>query len=368
MSAIEAAQLLHAWAQHEGLMPGDVAPLAAWDVARAGEIEPMHDAGKTALRSRQVLTVGYSEDDRSVVVFTRRPIPQSRRFRALLPQRVCGYKVVFRQGVQTTIGGAEPAIPFGGPAFVIRTTLSGQHLTCGSSISVGNNRDAGTLGCLVRATNGDLMGLSNNHVTGACNYASAGLPIVAPGIFDVVANGLNPFTLGFHTSSLPMVPGTVDNVNAQENHDAAIFRIENPQLVSSFQGSAYDTPSSAIDPVGGMAVEKIGRTTGHTHGQIVCQVLGAMPISYNAPLYNFAGQVYFDPIFVVVGQGDSFSDHGDSGSLVTTVDASGVRCAVGLIVGGMMDGSAPGGKVSLMLPIRSALTALNLTLVSGHNL
>lgn len=368
MSASQAADLFNAWANHEGMKPGDAIPSSTWNPALVGEIQPVEEAGKTALRSRQVLTVGFSEADQAIVVFTRRPIPMSKKVRTSLPQIVSGYKILYRQGIQTPIGGTEPAIPFGGPAYVVRTTNTGQHLTCGSSISVGNNREAGTLGCLVRDAGGDLLGLSNNHVSGGCNYAATGLPIVAPGIFDVVANGLNPFTLGFHVASLPMVPGAVDNVNAQANHDAAIFRIANPVLVSSHQGNAYDTPSTAIPPVAGMTVEKVGRTTGHTTGQVICQALGALPIGYSAALYNFTGQVYFQPVFMVVGQGDTFSDSGDSGSLVTTVDANGVRHAIGLVVGGMVDGSAPGGKVSLVLPIQPVLAALNLSLVSGHNI
>lgn len=71
--------------------------------------------------------------------------------------------------------------------------------------------------------------------------------------------------------------------------------------------------------------------------------------------------------FVVHGIGDRFSDGGDSGSLVVHQDDVGVRHAVGIVVGGAADSSAPGGKISLIMPITPILEELGLTLVSNHN-
>ena len=97
------------------------------------------------------------------------------------------------------------------------------------------------------------------------------------------------------------------------------------------------------------------------------EVVGATPISYVAGQYGFSGAVYFEPLWVVHGVGDVFSDGGDSGSLVTHVDAAGVRHAVGLIVAGCADNSAPGSKRSIILPLRSILNRLNVELVANHN-
>jgi len=77
--------------------------------------------------------------------------------------------------------------------------------------------------------------------------------------------------------------------------------------------------------------------------------------------------VSFDPVFAVTGVGGAFSDSGDSGSLVTTL-IGGNRSAVGIVLAGMTDGSAPGGKVSIVTPIQPILRALGVILVSGHNL
>jgi hypothetical protein len=176
-----------------------------------------------------------------------------------------------------------------------------------------------------------------------------------------------PFTIGFHARALPLVAGSVSNVDAKANLDAAIFKIANEAHVSSFQGSSYDTPSASVAIVPGMDVEKVGRSTGHKLGKVMGQQYGSTGIAYSMPLHQFSGVVSFDPLYAVIGQGDIFSDSGDSGSLVTHVDQNGVRHAVGMVVAGKADTNAPGGKTSLILPLQPVLLALGVTLVSGHN-
>jgi hypothetical protein len=94
---------------------------------------------------------------------------------------------------------------------------------------------------------------------------------------------------------------------------------------------------------------------------------GAFPVNYTAALYGFNGSVLFEPVFCIVGNGSIFSDSGDSGSLITSVDANGNRIAVGLVFAGMSDVNAPGGKLTLALPLEPVLNQLGVTLVSGHN-
>jgi hypothetical protein len=223
------------------------------------------------------------------------------------------------------------------------------------------------MGCLVRDGTGVLYGLSNNHITGGCNFAGVGLPILAPGVVDVAPNNVAPFTIGFHARSLTFISGSADNVDPTANLDGAIFRIGNEAHVSSFQGAAYDTPALVGDIAANMTVEKVGRTTGHTTGRVNSQIHGAHPIMFTAPLYNFSSIVSFEPVFAIVGQTDLFSDNGDSGSLVTSVNSTGQRIGVGIVVGGMNDGSAPGKKITIALPIRPVLLGLGVSLVSGHN-
>jgi hypothetical protein len=365
MNTADAARIFHDWAAGEGLLSGTPASDPVSTSAEFAAIAPITDPGKQLLRSKQIQAVAFNEPRREIVVFTRRAMPISKKALKALPQSVEDVDVKYRQGAQEEIGETPPQ-PFGAPPYVVRQSGGSGRYTCGSSVSVGNSREAGTLGCLVKKGN-EIFGLSNNHVTGACNFAGIGLPIVAPGIFDVVPNGLPPFTLGFHHQALNMVSGAPDNVNPKSNQDAAIFRIKNVADVTSFQGVAHDTPTAVAPLVPDLQVEKVGRTTGHTHGRVLSQIYGAFGIPYNAALYGFSGAIYFDPLFVITGTGgDLFADNGDSGALITTVDSD-TRKGVGIVVGGMIDKTAPGGKLTLALPIKPILDAFGVTLVGGHN-
>ena len=131
------------------------------------------------------------------------------------------------------------------------------------------------------------------------------------------------------------------------------LQIADEQAVSSYQGTHYDTPNQTEALVPDMEVEKSAGTTRHTAGRVLGQLHGVHGVQYSAPLYGFNGVVFFDPVFAIAGKTDVFSDGGDLGSLITTVDTAGNRTAVGDIIGDMIDGSAPGGKVTLALPIRA---------------
>lgn len=366
MQASQAARIFHDWAYGEGLVADGSAAHNLSSPADFALITNVSDSGKMLLRARQIQAVSFNDAANEIIVFTKRAAPSTKKQIAALPKAIDDVSIKYRQGLQNPIGSAVSA-PFGGPAYTIRTAAGANFYTCGSSISVGNFRDAGTLCCLVRDQAGTLYGMSNNHVSGSCSHAGIGLPILAPGIFDVAPGGLAPFTIGFHHAALPLIAGSADNVSAQANRDAAIFRIHDPLKVSSYQGDSYDTPPTVAPLVPGIQVEKVGRTTGHTHGQVISQFYGAHPIQYSVALYGFSGVVSFEPAFVIVGNSELFSDNGDSGSLITSVDSNGQRNAVGIVVGGMNDSSAPGGKITIALSLTSILTELAVDLVSSHN-
>lgn len=240
--------------------------------------------------------------------------------------------------------------------------------TCGSSISVGNTRDAGTLGCLLRNRRGELFGLSANHVTGGCSNANPGAPIVAPGIKDVGAGQPDPRTVGYHDRSGPFVAGNPGIVDPTANTDAAVFKLVDPGETSSWQGGYHDTPMDVGDPIENAVVEKVGRTTRLTRGYIDSQVVGPSAVAYKTTVWHsseeavdFRGTVYFDPVFLLRGRGRPFAARGDSGALVTQLSADGnSQLAVGILFSGR-DGAS-----SLMLPLRPVLDNLEMTLVSGH--
>lgn len=353
------------WAHtHNLLSPDAYYPGDGFDTPDFG-IKPPTGETLGYLRARQIRFAGVDSATGKLLVFLRRAAPPVKELREL-PSTCNGFSLTYHQGVPENLNAA--AVADATSTCGIHSNAAGSYFyTCGSSISVGNNREAGTLGCLVRDAEGKLYGLSNNHVSGACSYAPTGLPVLAPGIVDVVPTNPRPFTLGIHTRQLPMQVGDPSSIDHTLNSDAAIFEIVAATSISSMQRTHYDTPLSVLDPIAGMMVEKVGRTTGYTKGTVMSEVIGPTGISYVANQYNFAGQIYLEPMLLVHGIGDVFSDSGDSGSLVTHVDAAGVRHAVGLVVAGCVDGSAPGGKRSLILPIRQILDRLEVSLVSGHN-
>lgn len=364
MDAQAAAQIFIEWAKIQGMLNSEQ---SINDREPHSVTSNFNEQAIPVLRSRQIQFVGFNEAKKEITVFTKKALPVSKKVLALLPTAIEDIDIKYRHGSSEVIG-INPIEAHSSPPYNVRQLLNGgAFYTCGGSISVGNFRDSGTLGAIVMKADGSLYGLSNNHVTGSCNHSDSGLPIVAPGIYDVSAGGIDPFTIGHHTESLPMVPGSPSNIDIANNHDLAIFELKQPTQLSSYQGAVYDTPGSTLPLVAGMSVEKVGRTTGATIGTVISQVAGPIPISYSASLYDFSGKVFYEPAFIVVGAGDMFSDNGDSGSLVTHVDAAGTRHAVGIVVGGCVDTKAPGGKISIILPIHDALQKLGVTLVSGLN-
>lgn len=358
----DAARKFASWATAEGFFEG----YGYSDVADGQYLDQLSDDGRRILRQRQVTQVGFDPVEGKVLVYLRRAAP-GKKLLEKLPSAIDGFALEYLQGVEQPIGSNHTQ-PMGCPAWRLRQSAGQNRYTCGSSISVGNYMDAGTLGALVRDQTGQLYGLTNNHVAGSCNHADVGLPILAPGVFDVVSGGLDPFTIGYHAATLQMSPGSITIVDPLQNHDAAIFRIRDENFVTSYQGDSYDTPAVVIPLTAGMAVEKVGRTTGFTKGTVQCQIAGPVPIAYAAPNYGFNGKVYYAPAFYIIGDADIFSDNGDSGSLIVTTQADGTRAAVGLVVGGATSGAAPGGKITIALPIAPVLARLSLSLVSGHNI
>jgi hypothetical protein len=355
----QVADALRLWATEHNLLRHGTSPalLAEQPVG----IIPM-PAEAAGIFERQAITAFGVNDRRSrVYVYTNKRVTKSQS--ALLPPNVQGaVEIVYRQARPIVIGSEEEDPVIGLAPYYI----SAGRYACGSSIGVGNHRSAGTLGALVRDGDGNLFGLTNNHVIGGCNNSRRGLPIVAPGVMDVMANTRSPFTVGLHRSVLTCRQGEPTTVNHRENTDAAIMEILDPDSVSSMQGELYDTPNQIADPEADMEVEKVGRTTGHQRGIIESEIVGPWPLTYKTVTYhspneaiNFVGTVFFEPVFLIQGHDGAFSQPGDSGSLVTTV-VNNERLAVGLVFAGR------GNDASYMLPIRPILERLGASLVAGH--
>jgi len=226
------------------------------------------------------------------------------------------------------------------------------------------------MGAILQDQKGRLFGLSCNHVTGGCSNARLETPVVTPAILDVGAGLPDPRTVGHHRRSLTFVQGDPAVIrNYQNNCDAAVFELSDPDIVSSSQGAQFDTPTDVADPEEDLEIEKVGRTTGHTTGMIDSQIVGPIRIDYDKTVFHsademqpFKGSVFFEPVYLLRGHGNMpFALNGDSGALVCTRPENAKRHAVGIVIGGR-----GGVNETLMLPLAPILKALDMKLVSGH--
>lgn len=362
-SAHEVASAIRRWAVNSNLC--SALPHGAEDSLLAN-VPPaiFSDEQEAYVRSRGVTSIAFNNTEGKVYVYTKRRVTKAKL--KSLPNFIDGCAIEYPQGNIDEL--VESPIQAQAATYIIYANPAGQQFySCGSSVSPGNAPSAGTMGALVRDQAGTIYGLSNNHVTGSCSHSPPDLPILAPGVADVAPNGLNPFTIGLHHKSLAMEAGSAGNVNIFANKDAAVFRILNLDSVTSMQRDVFDTPDIVESPSVGMLVEKVGRTTGHTKGKIVGQELMPVLVGVDAPTYQFRALIYFCNVFVVHGEGDYFSDNGDSGALVVCRKPDGAISAVGMIFAGGPDSGAPGNKKSLVLPLQPILDDLGVTLVHGHN-
>lgn len=193
-----------------------------------------------------------------------------------------------------------------------------------SGISIGHfNITAGTLGCLVTDnTDGSLCILSNNHVLADANAASIGDPIIQSGSAD---GGSSPAD---DIATLKRFI-TVDCA-ATNRVDAAIAQVNNPaDVVAQFKNNLMPYPSADHRAVGllfaggggrtihnpirdvmallnisflsgasaigtatiDMAVEKVGRTTEYTTGQVMEIDVTSIVGTYQCGNATFDGQI-----------------------------------------------------------------------------
>lgn len=197
-----------------------------------------------------------------------------------------------------------------------------RHRPAPGGVSIGNCLEdaAGTLGCLVRSGQTNYL-LSNNHVLARCNAGVAGEAIAQQGRYDGGTCPDDEIAQLTRFVAIDFAGGAnyVDGAIAQLNGDALAV----PQILRK-DGRLEALKSPHTKPVLGMKVQKSGRTTGHTHGQI-----DAVQVTVNV---QYGGQIArFDNQFRVSGIMGKFSDSGDSGSLVTADPAN---VPVGLLFAG----------------------------------
>jgi hypothetical protein len=155
--------------------------------------------------------------------------------------------------------------------------------------SPGDRQMAGTLGALVESKKEGYI-LSNNHVLAGGNSLPTGTNIYQPGLADAV----DPEPIAELSNYSPLSNSVPNRV------DCAIAKVIDPTLVDPiFLPSVGRLASAApVEPDLGMIVEKVGRTTGYTIGEV---------FDIDADLaVNFPrlGSLVFENQFMIRGQGD----------------------------------------------------------------
>lgn len=323
-------------------------------VVEADEAEEIAKAQKILQRIK-IAAVAVDEKRQRVVVLTKSTV--SNAALKVLPESVSGVPVEYVG--QSDIEANPPVIPQNAIDAAPRCFLHNSRLACGTSVTVAPVHAAGTMGALVRTSDGKLCGLTNNHVTGACNHSRLGMHVLSPSPFDADPAHPAPTAIGRHHSFVTLASGDPRQVALQEL-DVALFEIGLPNAVTSMQGDGfYDTPTKVTAPVGGLPVKKVGRTTGLTTGVVIGVFQTPVGIPYTSD--RFRSQVYFQNVWAVKTlTGEPFSLAGDSGSLVVSEDGTE---AVGLIFAGTTN-----GDVSFVIPISTVLNSIGGTLVSGHGI
>jgi hypothetical protein len=219
----------------------------------------------------------------------------------------------------------------------------------------------GTLGALVQK-GGTKYILSNYHVLyadivngGNSRVATAGDPVIQPGMIDVscnAGNAQNVGTLVANGGSLPMGSGAVDVGIAQVT----------PGMVDE-SGAILNVGTigaSTLNASVGLAVKKMGRTTGLTRSS-VSAINGSFSITYEN---ECAGGTSFTQSYsnqvVIANGGCGFQNGGDSGSLLLEDVTTNPR-AVGLCFAGSVQ--CTGGAIAIANPIGAVLSHLGATMV-----
>jgi len=218
-------------------------------------------------------------------------------------------------------------------------------------ISIGHQLvTAGTLGAFVRISgSSEIHALSNNHVLAACDQGSPGDPILQPGPIDHTCGQLSHDQVGVLSEVIPLIPRPIAN-----EIDAATCALSEDVLDRLDVGFPPGLTGPA-DPEENLPVKKIGRTTGETEGTILAFELQNLWVDYGPPLGSL---VFKDQMSIIGGKGKSFSEGGDSGSLIFSTDPPE---AIGLLFAGSETGPN-GNPLTYANPLSPVLEQIHATL------
>ena len=258
----------------------------------------------------------------------------------LLPTGEAAVKVLLEradvQGLPTALDGVPVATQVTG-MIVAFTDPTKRQRPAPLGFSVGHPAiTAGSIGGRVVDGSGKLYILSNNHVLANANNASIGDPALQPGAFDggtapadqigtLAAFKAIDFSGGPNTIDAAIALSSADNVsNAAPTDDG--YGTPSSTIFGDANGDGLFDDKSALL---GLGVQKYGRTTHLTHGQIT-GINATVTVCYEV-LFIFCvkSATFVDQLIIEPG---AFSGGGDSGSLIVTDDAN--KNPVGLLFAG----------------------------------
>ncbi len=227
-------------------------------------------------------------------------------------------------GIPKNIDRVPVQVVVTGKILALSTGLFERPVPIGVSTGNANSCSSGTIACRVTDSI-DVYALSNNHVYALENTAPIGSEILQPGLYDTgcIYNQDN-------------VIGTLDDFEpivfrrwARNEIDAAIALSSTDLLDNATPSDGYGTPSleTATASVG-LAVQKYGRTTGLTSGEIT-GINATVNVGYSRGTARFVKQIIVESDIQFIGSGDS-------GSLLVTDNAD--LNPVGLLFAGTGDG------------------------------
>jgi hypothetical protein len=313
-----------------------------------------------ALPNVLAIGVGFRNKDRQglkelcIVCSVEAKLPLNElRASERLPQHIGGFQLdVVETGRMRALGGSQTQR--------MRPVQPG--------LSIGHKDiTAGTFGCVVER-NGQRLMLSNNHVLADCNNARLGDRILQPSKYDggkvdkdaiarlvefvpiifdedaaaaAMSARAQPQGCGKALLRTPSGKAPVEGYNKRgRNRVDCALALPDAQHLISGEITSVGTPRGIAVAALGMTIQKSGRTTGHTTGQIE-QIDVTSRIDYDKRTATFTGQLL----------ASATSAAGDSGSAV--LDMSGRL--VGLIFAGS-------DRVTLINPIQDVFDALDVEL------
>jgi hypothetical protein len=293
---------------------------------RAKEVQEAHTPELMAINGVVGTAVGLNQENHAVVkVFT------ARAGVAGIPGRLDGVTV------QPVVSGEfyalkppadkpdKPGKPGGGGGGSLSPTDRWPR-PVPIGVSTGHpNITAGTIGCRVKDSIGNVYALSNNHVYADENKASIGDNVLQPGAYDGGSS---------HADGIGTLYGyiSIDFNGGNNTVDAAIASTTTDLLGTATPPDGYGTPkSTTVEASINQSVKKYGRTTGLTKGKVYA-TNATVSVGYDSGAALFVHQIIITP--------GGFSSGGDSGSLIVVNDSRGKNkgpddCkAVGLLFAG----------------------------------